>query len=55
MSSTGHELGNMATATGKCMRVFAEPSRPHSEVVSKSHFADTEQLARLGKKSVLKV
>ncbi|OAA39932.1 Amino acid/polyamine transporter I [Cordyceps fumosorosea ARSEF 2679] len=55
MSSTGHELGNMATATAKGMRAVEAPSSPHSEdVVSKSDYADSEQLARLGKKSVLK-
>lgn len=54
MASTGHELGNMATATAKGMRTVEGPSSPHSEIVSKSDYADREQLARLGKKSVLK-
>ncbi|OAA50750.1 Amino acid/polyamine transporter I [Beauveria brongniartii RCEF 3172] len=56
MASTGHELGNMATATAtaKGMRTVQGPSSPHIEVVSKSDYADREQLARLGKKSVLK-
>lgn len=51
MASTGHELGNMATATAKGMQA---PSTPHSEQVSNSEYTDSEQLARLGKKSVLK-
>lgn len=55
MPSTGYELGNMASATAKGMRIAEEPSSPHSEVISRSDHADSEQLARLGKKSVLKV
>lgn len=55
MASTDHELGNMATATAKGMRFVEEPSSPHSEEMSKGDYADSEQLARLGKKSVLKV
>ncbi|KAJ3495730.1 hypothetical protein NLG97_g3179 [Lecanicillium saksenae] len=54
MASTGHELGNMATATAKGMRSVEQPTSPHSEEMSKSDYADSEQLARLGKKSVLK-
>ncbi|OAA77079.1 Amino acid/polyamine transporter I [Akanthomyces lecanii RCEF 1005] len=54
MPSTGYELGNMASATAKSMRIAEEPSSPHSEVMSRSDHADSEQLARLGKKSVLK-
>lgn len=55
MSSTSHELGNMALATAKGMRSVEAPSSPHGEELSKSEYADSEQLARLGKKSVLKV
>ncbi|KAF1734316.1 Choline transport protein [Beauveria bassiana] len=54
MASTGHELGNMAAATAKGMRTITGPISPHREKVSKSDYADREQLARLGKKSVLK-
>ncbi|KAM3523390.1 hypothetical protein NHJ13051_005151 [Beauveria bassiana] len=54
MASTGHELGNMAAATAKGMRTITGPISPRREKVSKSDYADREQLARLGKKSVLK-
>ncbi|KAM3496866.1 hypothetical protein MY10362_009764 [Beauveria mimosiformis] len=54
MASRGHELGNMATAMAKGMRTVQGPSNPHIGVVSKSDYADREQLARLGKKSILK-
>ncbi|KAM3537607.1 hypothetical protein ARSEF1564_009478 [Beauveria bassiana] len=55
MASTGHELGNMAAATAKGMRTITGPISPRREKDSKNDFADREQLARLGKKSVLKV
>ncbi|PQK13550.1 hypothetical protein BB8028_0004g04810 [Beauveria bassiana] len=54
MASTGHELGNMAAATAKGMRTVTGTISPGREKVSKSDYADREQLARLGKKSVLK-
>ncbi|PMB72318.1 Choline transport protein [Beauveria bassiana] len=54
MASTGHELGNMAAATAKGMRTITGPISPRREKDSKNDYADREQLARLGKKSVLK-
>ena len=50
-----HEMGNMATVkTAHEDPVMMEPE-PNSEVASKSDYGDKDNLARLGKKQVLKV
>ncbi|KAI5456220.1 amino acid/polyamine transporter I [Mariannaea sp. PMI_226] len=54
--TSSHELGNLASVKGveaKDTRIFVE-GEPHSQVVSKNEHYDNDQLARLGKKQVLR-
>lgn len=55
MSDTkGHELGNLATVKAAHDSAVLSDPEPNSEVNSNSEYADKDQLARLGKKQVLK-
>lgn len=53
-SSDEHEMGNMSTVKAREPRV-TENAEPNSEHNSQSDFGDKSQLARMGKKQVLKV
>lgn len=50
-SKTGHKLGNMATVKVDDARV----AEPDSVAQSATEFGDKDQLARMGKKQVLRV
>jgi hypothetical protein len=50
-----HELGNLATAKASAPRVTEEPSSIHGEGKPNREYDDNQALARLGKKSVLRV
>lgn len=52
--TSSHEMGNVPAAKGNESRVVAEVG-PHSEGGSDSDHGDKDQLARLGKKQVLRV
>jgi hypothetical protein len=53
-SSNDHELGNMAAIKAHEPRI-TETGEPNSERGSGTDYGDKSQLARLGKKQVLKV
>lgn len=51
----GHELGNLATAKASAPRVTEQATSPHAEGKQNRQYDDDQALARLGKKSVLRV
>lgn len=52
--TTAHELGHLASVKANSARVVNEPESP-SDTQTKRDYVDNDQLARIGKKQVLKV